>query len=221
MKRALIVYGGWDGHDPRGVSALFERVLRAEDFEVTLSDSQEILLRELSGYDLFIPIWTMGVIAPEAERSVMAAVENGMGLAGCHGGMCDAFRQSTDWQFMTGAQWVAHPGGDGVRYRVNIRRSSDSEIVRGIGDFDVTSEQYYIHVDPVVNVLATTRFPVIDGPHAANGEVDVPVVYTKRWGRGRVFYNSLGHTSRVFETPEALEIMRRGFIWAARGEKTE
>lgn len=216
MKKALIVYGGWEGHDPTGVSNLFFDILKEENFDVTLSDSQDSFLGDLNVYDLIIPIWTMGTIASEAEKNVCEAVANGTGIAGCHGGMCDAFRNSTDWQFMTGSQWVAHPGNDSVTYKVEIDKTTDSPIVAGIDDFMVTSEQYYIHVDPAVKVLATTTFPTVDGPHAANGKVAVPVVYTKRWGKGKVFYNSLGHTSKVFQIPEAKELMRRGFLFAAR-----
>jgi type 1 glutamine amidotransferase len=150
------------------------------------------------------------------EEVLRAAVAAGTGMAGCHGGMCDAFRNSTSWQFMTGSQWVAHPGNSNATYRVNMKKSASSPIIEGIDDFEVTSEQYYIHVDPAVNVLATTRFPTVEGNHSPNGEVDVPVVYTKRWGKGRVFYNSLGHTSEIFKIPEAKELMRRGFLYAAR-----
>ena len=117
---------------------------------------------------------------------------------------------------MTGSQWVAHPGNDTATYMVNIKKSASSEIIQGIDDFEVTSEQYYIHVDPAINVLATTRFPTVIGNHASNGQVDVPVVYTKLWGKGRVFYNSLGHNRYVFDIPEAKELMRRGFLYAAR-----
>lgn len=216
MKKALIFYGGWEGHDPKGVSALFAEILREESFEVTLSDTMDILLTDLTVYDLIVPIWTMGTIQKEAEKNVCAAVAAGTGIAGCHGGMCDAFRNSTNWQFMTGSQWVAHPGNSNATYRVNMKKSASSPIIEGIEDFEVTSEQYYIHVDPAVNVLATTRFPTVEGNHSPNGEVDVPVVYTKRWGKGRVFYNSLGHTSEIFRIPEAKELMRRGFLYAAR-----
>ncbi len=158
----------------------------------------------------------MGEISEEYAVNVANAVEEGVGIAGCHGGMCDAFRNNTTWQFLTGSQWVAHPGNDGVEYTVNIKKNSSSPIIEGIEDFAVKSEQYYIHIDPCVNVLATTRFPTVDGPHAANGIVDVPVVYTKLWGRGRVFYNSLGHNASVFDIPEARKLMRNGFLWAAK-----
>jgi type 1 glutamine amidotransferase len=133
--------------------------------------------------------------------------------------MCDAFRENVQWQFMTGGNWVSHPGGDGVEYMVNIKNSS-SPLVEGIQDFRVTSEQYYLHVDPAVEVLATTRFPnpSITWFHSSNREVDIPVVWTKRWGHGRVFYNSLGHHADIFDIPEALELMRRGFVWAAEGK---
>lgn len=217
MRKALIFYGGWEGHDPEGVANVFAEILREEDFEVTLSDTLDILMDDLTVYDLIVPIWTMGKLERAAEKNVCAAVAAGVGMAGCHGGMCDAFRNSTEWQFMTGSQWVAHPGNSTASYRVNIKKSASSPLVEGIEDFDVTSEQYYIHVDPAVNVLATTRFPVVDGNHAPNGEVDVPVVYTKRWGQGKVFYNSLGHNRTIFEIPQAKELMRRGFLYAARG----
>ena len=128
--------------------------------------------------------------------------------------MCDAFRMDTEWQFMTGSQWVAHPGNDGTPYMVNL--IPGNEFTEGLQDFKVESEQYYIHVDPCVKVYATTTFPVADGPHVTNGEVKVPVVYTKMWGKGRVFYNSLGHTYKVFDIPEARELMTRGLLWAAR-----
>ncbi|MCL2194612.1 MAG: ThuA domain-containing protein, partial [Oscillospiraceae bacterium] len=153
----------------------------------------------------------------EASKAIVQAVGAGLGVAGNHGGMCDAFRQDTDWQFITGGQWVSHPGGDKVKYTVNVARGS-SPITAGIADFTVKSEHYYLHVDPAVEVLATTRFPLVNGYHASNKPVDMPVVWTKYWGVGRVFYNALGHVDNVFErSPAAQELMRRGMLWAAEG----
>lgn len=217
MKKALIVYGGWDGHDPKGVADLFSEMLKEEGFEVRMSDSLDSFLEELTSFDLIVPVWTMGKLSSQAEKNVCDAVAAGTGIAGCHGGMCDAFRENTGWQFMTGSQWVAHPGNNNVTYTVHVIDSEKSFITDGIKDFEVTSEQYYIHVDPAVNVLANTNFFANDEPYGANGEVTVPVVYTKQWGKGRVFYNSLGHTSEIFKNiPEAKELMRRGFLFAAR-----
>jgi Uncharacterized protein conserved in bacteria len=218
MKRALIVQGGWDGHEPVKVSELFGEMLRKEDFQVEIYDNLDILKdgEKMMSLDLFVPVWTMGEISKEQLNPVLRAVEAGVGIAGCHGGMCDSFRNSTQWQFMTGAQWVAHPGNDGVEFEVAMVKNSSSPIVEGISDFKVKTEQYYIHIDPVVNVLAYTAFPVVDGPHCTNGHVNVPVVYTKTWGKGRVFYNALGHHADVFDVPEARELMRRGFLWASR-----
>ena len=220
MRKALIVQGGWDGHEPVPVSNVFKRILEEEGFQVEVSDTLDSFKDEekLLGLNLIVPVWTMGEISSEQLDPVLKAIESGVGLAGCHGGMCDSFRNSTQWQFMTGSQWIAHPGNDGILYKVNIKKSSSSPIISGIEDFSVTSEQYYLHVDPSVNVLATTDFPVVDGPHKTNGKVTVPVVYTKYWGLGKVFYNSLGHHADIFNNPSALEIMRRGFIWAAGGK---
>jgi uncharacterized protein len=219
MKKALIVQGGWDGHQPKQISEVFTKILESEDFSVEVSDTQEAFSDEeaIKSLDLIVPVWTMGSMEKELSASISKAVAAGVGIAGCHGGMCDAFRENVEWQFMTGGNWVAHPGGDGVEYTVNIKRAS-STLVEGIKDFAVKTEHYYLHVDPAVEVLATTTFPLVKWYHSANGVVEMPVVWTKRWGEGRVFYNSLGHHADVFDIPEAKELMRRGFLWAAEGK---
>lgn len=219
MKRALIIQGGWEGHEPALVAERFRNVLKREGFDVEVSDTLDSFLdgEKLKALDLIVPIWTMGQITKKQVDPVLEAVASGVGIAGCHGGMCDSFRDSIDWQFMTGGQWVAHPGGDGVGYRVDIHKESGS-LLDGIEDFMVSSEQYYMHVDPAVNVLATTDFPVVDGYHVPNGKVAMPVVWTKYWGLGRVFYTSLGHHNDIFDIEPAFQIMKRGLLWAAAGK---
>lgn len=220
-KKALVFQGGWDGHEPELVAKRFASLLEKNGYEVEVCDSQEKLAdaEYLMTLDLIVPCWTMGEIPGEYTKNISKAVAAGTGLAGCHGGMCDAFRQDTDWQFITGGQWVSHPGGDGVEYEVNIRHGS-SPIVDDIEDFTVCSEQYYLHVDPAVEVLATTRFPVVPYYHSANKPVDMPVAWTKFWGCGRVFYCSLGHHDDVFEkSPSAEKLMENGLIWAGEGKK--
>lgn len=220
MKKALIFWGGWDGHDPELVSARFQRLLEAEGFEVERYDNMECLGDgdKLKSLDLIIPVWTGGDLAGEYTHNIINAVASGVGLAGCHGGMCDAFRNNTEWQFMTGGQWVSHPGGE-IDYTVNIYPNS-SPITLGVEDFPVHSEQYYLHVDPSIEVLASTRFPVANYFHAANKPVAMPVVWTKYWGLGRVFYNSLGHHDDVFDKSPASQVMMlRGMLWAAEGKQ--
>jgi type 1 glutamine amidotransferase len=216
-KTALIVWGGWDGHQPRQVAELFGRVLGEEGFAVEMSDTLDGFSNEskLNALDLIVPVWTMGKITGEQVNPILAAVQSGVGIAGCHGGMCDAFREHTEWQFMTGGQFVAHPGNDGTEYAVKIAPTR-SPITEGIHNFTVKSEQYYMHVDPGLKVLAYTQFPVADGPHVGNGQVDMPVVWTKVFGKGRVFYNSLGHSAEVLSAEPCLTLMRRGFVWAAK-----
>lgn len=216
-KRALVTWGGWMGHEPDKVAALFAGDLWAEGFEVEVTDSLACFddLPALKALSLIVPIWTMSTVEQSRTKNVAEAVESGVGLAGCHGGMCDAFRNDVLWQFMTGAQWVAHPGNDGVDYRVRITDPANP-LVAGIGDFDVKSEQYYLHVDPAVKVHAVTDFPLVDGPHAANGPVAMPVAFTKLWGKGRVYYNALGHQANVIDHGAPREMLRRGMLWAAR-----
>ncbi|MBQ8345508.1 MAG: ThuA domain-containing protein [Clostridia bacterium] len=219
MKKALIFWGGWNGHEPEKVSARFQAILEKNGFEVDRFGDLECLAdREtLLTYDLLVPCVTGSEIPRDYEKNVSFAVSRGIGLAGCHGGMCDSFRKSTEWQFITGGQWVSHPGGDGVTYTVHVHRGT-SPIIEGIEDFEVCSEHYYLHVDPAIEVLATTRFPLVNFYHAANKPIDMPVVWTKYWGIGRVFYCSLGHHDDVFDNaPSAQVLMERGMLWAAEG----
>ncbi len=218
-KKSLIVWGGWDGHEPENVAGFFRELLEAEGFSVEVSDTLDAFTSvDLTKLSLIVPVWTMGQISSDQSRAVTSAVAGGVGLAGCHGGMCDAFRGDTEWQFMTGGQWVAHPGNDGVKYSVELVRGVNDELVSGLPDsFDVESEQYYLHVDPGVKVLATTQFPApgVEGPHTAN-PCAMPQVWTKMYGQGRVYYNALGHTRSVIEAEVPKELMRRGLLWAAR-----
>jgi len=213
QKRALIVWGGWEGHEPRQCAELFEQVLKEEGYEVIVSNTLDSYQDKnlMNSLSLIVPIWTMGSLKPEQEKGLLEAVKNGAGIAGWHGGMADSFRMNTEYQWMVGGQWVAHPGGL-VEYEVNIIDHEDP-VTRGIKDFKLYSEQYYMHVDPSNKVLATTTFAGIDAPWI-KGCV-MPAVWKRMWGKGRVFYASFGHTSSDFKVPEALEIVRRGMLWAS------
>lgn len=211
-QKALIVYGGWQGHDPKETSHLFAGLLRAAGLEVTLSESLDSFLDAdlMASVDLVIPVYTMSSISREQETALLDAVREGrINVGGWHGGMADAFRNNTEYQFMVGGQWVAHPGNI-IDYRVNIT-DRRHPITAGLDDFDMRSEQYYMHIDPSNQVLATTTF---NGDHAfwVDGTV-MPVVWTRAYGKGKVFYSSLGHVIGDFDVPEAREIVRRGLLW--------
>ncbi len=219
-KNALIVWGGWEGHQPESVANFLGEILTQEGFAVTISPTLDSFADEdlVFAQNLLVPVITMSEITNEQFEPVRKAVaEHGIGMAGCHGGMCDAFRGNTEWQFMTGSQWVAHPGNDSVKYRININGAVSHEITAGLPDFEVESEQYYLHVDPGVNILATCDFPApgVEGPHTEN-PCKMPQIYTKMYGKGRVFYNALGHQCSVLEAEVPKELMRRGMLWAAK-----
>ncbi|MDX2052576.1 MAG: ThuA domain-containing protein [Polyangiaceae bacterium] len=215
MKKALFVYGGWNGHEPEICARLFGEILGNSGFEVRIESNLEVFQDEalMKSLSLVVPVWTMGTLPGESERGLLNAVRGGVGIAGWHGGMCDAFRNNVDYQFMTGGQWVAHPGNI-VDYSVQII-GEDDPITRGISDFQMHSEQYYMHVDPANEVLATTVFSGEHGDADWIKNVTMPVVWKKRFGKGRVFYSALGHVRADFDVPEALELTRRGLLWAA------
>jgi type 1 glutamine amidotransferase len=215
MKSALFVWGGWDGHEPKQCVDIFAPWLAEQGYRVQISDTLDAYLdtAQMQALDLIVQVVTMSAISPEQEKGLLEIIRSGVGYAGWHGGMADSFRQNTEYQFMVGGQWVAHPGGV-IDYEVNITNHTDP-ITAGLADFKMHSEQYYMHVDPLNEVLATTTFSGDHGAPWIAGCV-MPVVWKRRWGAGKVFYCSLGHVAKDFDVPEARAIVQRGMLWASR-----
>ena len=216
MKHALMVIGGWSGHTPEKSADMFQPVLEEAGFNVRRESTLDVYLDRnlLSSVDLIVPIWTQGGISKKQLEGFMGAVHSGIGMAGWHGCMADSFRSEPAYQFMVGGQWVAHPGGV-IDYEVNIT-NHDDPITRGLGDFKMHSEQYYMHVDPSNEVLATTTFAGDQAGQYWIKGVEMPVYWKRCWGDGRIFYGSVGHVYTDFDVPESKEIMLRGMLWAAK-----
>ena len=212
-KTALIFWGGWEGHTPERSATIVKNMLTEHGFDVHLEPGTSCLADpKISEFDLIVPVITMSTIEKPELENLTRAVRQGTGLAGFHGTMCDSFRNEPEYQFMTGGQWVAHPGNI-IDYRIDVTKPDDP-IVEGIGSFTYRSEQYYMHVDPTNDVLATTTFTgehldFIDG-------VVMPVVWKRRYGKGRVFYSALGHTADEFEVPQMRTMFERGALWASQ-----
>lgn len=213
-KKILVVYGGWEGHQPKVFAEKITKWLLDKKAEVKLVKGTSIYTDSnvMNDLDLIIQHITMSKMSPLETKGLINAIARGVGLAGCHGGLGDSFRDNTEYQYMVGGQFVKHPGGQ-VNYTVNIESKNDP-ITDGIKDFSLHTEQYYMHIDPNLEVLASTKF---SGIHDSwiKGAV-VPVVWKKLYGKGRVFYNSIGHSKETFEIPEVWSLIKRGVVWAAQ-----
>lgn len=241
LKKAIILCGGWEGHDPKGVTARFRTYLESKDTNVrVITDVADLSEKGLwDDVDLFVPVCTSGVgLTDAAALPLIDAVERGMGVAGCHGGMNDLFRDNVLWGFVAGSRWISHPtlpwyhctpcvpSPEGAFFRDYTVRIRDHEhfLTRGIEDFTVHTEQYYFQYDPAVRILADCVFSAETdkgSPYIADGkDIVMPVIYTRQWGNGRVYFNALGHDEAFFRScPQAVELMERGLLWAMCEEK--
>lgn len=205
MKRALIVFGGWEKHDPLGVAQLFDTQLRENGIHITLSNSFESLKElDLTRFDLILPVWTLDTIDPSYIEPLLTAVRSGVGLAGNHG-IIDSFRHEAEFHLMLGGQWVTHFNFAVTTHEISMDGAA-SPITDGLPNITITTEQYYVLVDPANTTLATMRVP---------GDVTMPVAWTKHYGKGRVFYCSLGHSVDILMQPDILTLVTRGMLWAA------
>ena len=209
-KKALILHGGWTGHEPEKVAAIFRSELEKAGFSVVSSDTLAVLGdgESLKSYDLIFPCWTMGILSEVQTKNLLAAVHCGVGLGGIHGGMGDAFRGNTNYEWMVGGHFVGHPHVGEYELR---KTQIEHPITEGFPcTYAYNSEQYYMLVDPVIEVLVETQYTYEER------ECTMPVVWTKHWGEGRVFYSSLGHLPSEFtDFPEVLQMTVKGLKWAA------
>lgn len=211
-QRALLLYGGWEGHQPERCADYAERSL-LEEFEVTRSKDLGMLQPDaLSQFDLVVPIWTFGELSQDREEALLQSVASGLGLVSWHG-FASAFLESRPHKFLLGGQFVGHPGGNHVTYAV--RFLANDPLVDGLEDFTISSEQYYLLIDPGVKVVAATSI-VGDKMEWLSG-VAMPLAWKRPWGMGRVFYCALGHALEDLQHPSVITMLRRAVRWAARG----
>ena len=225
-KHIIYVHGGWKGHKPTESVDLFVPKLRAEGAIVHVSDSLGVYANKelMRKADLIIQVWTMGKITKEQFNGLRNAILNGTGFSGWHGGIGDAFRSNIQYQFLVGGQFLFHPGGK-IDHSIKIYNKKDP-ITKGIKDFELKkTEQYYMLIDPNIDVLAISEFTRDSYQKKnANGVENfitgstMPVVWKKKYGKGRVFYSSIGHNLTDFDVPEVMEMQMRGFRWAAQGK---
>jgi|TARA_B110000977_G_scaffold137327_1_gene174443 type 1 glutamine amidotransferase len=225
-KKVVYVWGGWKNHHPEKTVDLFVPWLRSEGAIVEVFNTLEVYADTavMEQADLIIQQWTMGEMTKNESKGLQKAILNGTGMAGWHGGTGDSFRGNLNYQYMIGGQFVSHPGGKS-EFTVKIIDRKDP-ITKGLKDFYVkNTEQYYMLMDPNVKVLATSKFTKASylkkgskkSENVVTGSV-VPVVWKKNFGKGRIFYNSLGHNIEDFDVPVLMEIHKRGIRWAAESK---
>ncbi|WP_369055422.1 ThuA domain-containing protein [Kineococcus terrestris] len=228
-RSALVVRGGWDGHQPVEATDLFIPHLEANGFTVRVEGSPEVYADGdyMAGVDLVVQCNTMSTIEKDQLAGLMTAVANGTGMAGWHGGIADSYRNSSDYLHFIGGQFACHPGkapeeltgeqsDNYVPYRVEmLPAAADHPITQGIGDFDLVTEQYWVLTDDYLDVLATTT-QAVRAWDPWHRPVTSPAIWTRQWGKGRMFVSTPGHNVEVLKDENVKTIIERGLLWAAR-----
>lgn len=214
-RRALVVRGGCDGSRPVQTTNLFVPFLREHGFEVLVEDSLEVYEDDdlLLATDLIVQCWRQGDITSGETAGLIAAVRAGTGFAGWHGGVVDAFRDDLDYQLMTGGKFVMHPPDPGP-HRVHLAPGhADHPVIAELDDFDVDTDLCWTLNDPLNDVLATVTVGPDDTRHRPAA---IPAVWTRTWGKGRVFVSTVGRDPHDFTSPYVRTLTERGLLWASR-----
>ncbi|RXZ68252.1 ThuA domain-containing protein [Agromyces albus] len=228
--RALIVRGGWDGHHPVESTELFIPFLEANDYDVQVEESPEIYAdaAAMATVDLIVQSVTMSEITHEQVMGLRAAVAAGTGLTGWHGGIADSFRASSDYLQLVGGQFATHPSKEPSQLREGSEENNylsytvditdlgrRHPITEGIDDFELTTEQYWVLHDDLIDVLATTTHPVQPW-HPWHRPITSPAIWTRLWGDGRIVVTTPGHSPDILRDANVRTVIERGMLWATR-----
>jgi type 1 glutamine amidotransferase len=229
QQKALVVRGGWEGHQPVEATEMFLPFLEQHGYQVRVEESPEIYADagEMAATDLIVQCVTMSEISKEQVAGLRAAVVAGTGFTGWHGGIADSFRASADYLQLVGGQFATHPskepglcGGDEtdnfLPYTVTITAlGRDHPITAGIADFDLLTEQYWVLHDDLIDVLATTTHPAPPW-HPWHRTITSPAIWTRLWGAGRIVVTTPGHSPDVLADANVRTVIERGMLWATR-----
>lgn len=229
MKQALVVRGGWDGHQPIETTDIFIPFLEQNGFKVRIENSPAIYADAefMACVDLIQQTNTMNTIEKEEFAGLQEAIVNGTGFGGWHGGIVDSYRNSSDYLQMLGGQFASHPGKlpeeriDGqsdnfVPFTVNMTDLGRAHpITSDLSDFDLVTEQYWILHDDYNDVLATTTQKVRSGDPWSR-EITSPAIWTRNWGKGKIFVTTCGHNLEVVLDKNVRTVIERGLLWASR-----
>jgi type 1 glutamine amidotransferase len=229
QRKALVVRGGWEGHQPVKATELFLPFLERNDYEIRVEGSPAIYADpiEMAGTDLIIQCVTMSEITREELNGLRAAVQAGTGFTGWHGGIADSYRASSDYLQLVGGQFATHPGkepslcvGDEtdnfLPHQVNITELGRAHpITEGLDDFELRTEQYWVLHDDLIDVLATTTHPAQPW-QPWHRQITSPAIWTRQWGAGRIVVSTPGHSPDVLEDPHVRTVIERGMLWATR-----
>lgn len=225
----LVVRGGWDGHHPVEATEMFLPFLADHGYDIRIEESPEVYadVDAMASIDLIVQSVTMSEISNEALAGLRSAVTAGTGLVGWHGGIADSYRNSSDYLHLIGGQFATHPSvapehaveGEAnsfLDYAVEFTElGREHEVTRGLADFRLNTEQYWVLHDDLIDVLATTTHPAQPW-QPWHRPIVSPAVWTRDWGSGRIVVVTPGHSVDVLEHPTVRTIIERGMLWATR-----
>jgi len=201
MKKALIIWGGWEGHTPKLIADRIGELLEKDNYNVTITCDFAVLINdELIKYDVIVPVWSCGINGEYYLKQLLEAVKSGVGLATFHGGI--NWFEDEKYYKMIGALYLDDSSEE--KYIIKIT-DKKHPITVGLDDFNIISEKYYMQVDPSNNVLTIADF----------SGIETPVAWTKNYGKGRIFYTSLAHSSEHFFSNSNMTMILNGIKWCS------
>jgi type 1 glutamine amidotransferase len=217
--RVLIVTGfDVDSHQWEASTRLVQAILeKSGRFDVTISTDKEVFaspgLSDNDAIVLSFGFWKEADPSEKAKAGLLDYVRNGGNLVALHFA-CSSFQDWKEYGTLLGRVWKKGVGGHGPygEFEVNIT-APEHPITKGLGDFKTEDELYSkLSGEEEIEVLASA--------YSDWSKKIEPIVFVKRYGKGRVVQNVLGHALDSKQNPAYQQLLIRDVEWAATGEVT-
>lgn len=218
-KIATLLVTGHDvvpAHPWRDTTPLIRQQLEASGkFDVKVCEDTSILESStLHAYKLIVlnfGFWDVPQLSDRAKENLLTFVRNGGGLMPLHFA-CSSYQKWDEYAELIGRVWVKDVAGHGPRSKFTVKIvDKEHPITAGMKDFEADDELYAkLSGKAEIHVLATA-----DSEWSKQTE---PLVFVKKYGKGNVVHNLLGHDVKARDYPEYALLIVRGAEFAATGK---
>jgi type 1 glutamine amidotransferase len=213
---------GWE-------SGLYDTVIRTDSQSITkspilfrqgtgIASGEQFLARNLNYFDaiFFFGVREIDLDAQQRADLLRFVRDDGKGFVSTHAG-ATAFFSWPEFGQMVGGRFDEHPWG--ISEATVIVEDRESPITRHLpATFAVTDEHYQLKDFDRKNVHVLARLDPskldLKAPLVHRTDRDFVAAYTKTYGKGRVFYSTLGHPRELWDAPWLQKMYFEALKWS-------
>ena len=203
-KKKILIYQGGRYYNEEKTYNHFKNILT--DYIVDCSINLDLLDGEdFFNYDTTIFLSQEGTLTKIQEEILLNFISSGKGFIGLHGASA-SFKNNSNYFKMLGGRFINHGSVSKIHIRI---LDKEHEITQNLDNFDFRDEPYRhdFSMGKNIHILAEAEYNAPDDPNPE------PIMWIKKYGKGRVFFCALGHRTIALKDPVFQKIIERAVKW--------